>query len=284
MRRVLPTAGYVLLLEASNVVIYGLDRIVLGLFATPSTLGLYEGPVRAHNVLYALNQAIGLTSLPVAARYAAEGDRRRMRELVVRGSRYTLAFTVPLTVTLMVLAEPTLEIWLGERYGGGAGALTIMASYWLLYGQLALAPNFLVGAGKAREVARLVCVVAAANLCLTLALTPALGLEGPALGTTIPFVLAAPLILRLTLDVSGASVGELAREAWVPAYVLGALLAGALGLVAALANLDSPVLLTGLLLGGPVAYWVAYAVVVLSPGERALVAGVARGYLGRSPG
>jgi len=278
--KVLPTAGYVLVLEGSNLVIYGLNRIVLGLFASATTLGLYEGPVRAHNVLYALNQAMGLTSLPMAASYAQGGDKRRLRELAVRGSRYTLALTVPLAVTLMVLAAPTLELWLGERYRDGAGALAIMTSYWLLYGQLALTPSFLVGAGKAREVALLLSVVAAANLALSLALTPALGLEGPALGTAVPFVLAAPFVLRLTLAVSGASAGDLLREAWLPAYGLGALLAVALALVSALVALDSLVVVTALLVGGPLAYWLIYAAVFLSHEERTLVAGVARGYLG----
>ncbi len=279
-REVLPTAGYVLLLEGSNLVIYGLNRIVLGLFASATTLGLYEGPVRAHNVLYALNQAMGLTSLSIATSYAKDGDDRRLRELVVRGSRYTLALTVPLAVTLMVLAGPTLELWLGERYRDGAGALAIMTSYWLLYGQLALTPNFLVGAGKAREIALLLSAVAIANLGLSVALTPVLGLEGPALGTAVPFALAAPFVLRLTLAVSGASVRELMREAWIPAYCLGALLAGALALVSAFLTLDSLAVLTALLIGGPLAYWLIYAVVFLSRDERALVAGVARGYLG----
>lgn len=279
--KILPTAGYVLILEGSNVVIYGLNRIVLGVFASPTTLGLYEGPVRAHNVLYALNQAVGLTSLPMAAGYTGDSDQRRLRELVVRGSRYSLAFTVPLAVTLMVLAAPTLELWLGERYRDGAGALAIMTSYWLLYGQLALTPNFLVGAGRAREIARIMAGVAVANLTLSLALTPALGLEGPAIGTTVPFALAAPFVLRISLAVSGASAGELLREAWVPAYGLGAVLAAGLVLVGAFVELDSLVAVTALLLGGPLAYWLAYAAFVLSPGERLLVASVARGYLGR---
>ena len=275
-RRVLPTAGYLLVLELSNLVIYALDRIVLGVFASAAVLGLYEGPVRSHNVLYALNQALGLTSLPMAARYAEAGDRRRLRELVVRGSRYTLALTVPVVVTLMVMARPTLEVWLGERYGDGATALAIITSYWLVYGQLALTPNFLVGAGRAREVARLLATVAAANLALSLALTPSLGLEGPALGTAIPFLLAAPLVLRLALGASGASLGELARHAWLPAYALGAALAALLALTRSVADVDSFWALATVLVAGPLAYWTAYWLAVLSPEERALGRGLLR--------
>ena len=105
------------MVESSNLVIYGLARVVLGASTSASTVGLYEGPVRAHNVIYALNQAVGLTTLPLAARYTASGDTRRLRELAVRGSRYSLAFVVPLCVTLAVMSTPLLELWLGERYG-----------------------------------------------------------------------------------------------------------------------------------------------------------------------
>ena len=158
----------------------------------------------------------------------ATGDERRLRELAVRGSRYTLALFVPLCVTLMVLAEPILGVWLGDRYTGGATALTILVSYWLLYGALIVTPGFLVGAGRAPQVARLMVVFAVSNLALALVLTPKLGVEGPALATTIPFVLGFPLMLRNGLLVTGVSVSELVRRAFAPAYVVGAVLAAVL--------------------------------------------------------
>ena len=124
-------------------------------------------------------------------------------------------------------------------------------------------------------------VVAAANLALSIALTPVLGLEGPALGTAVPFALAAPFVLRLSLEVSGASVGELAREAWLPAYGLGAALAAVLAVVSATVPLDSLAVVTALLVGSPLAYWLAYGAFVLTSDERGLVKQVGAGYLPR---
>ena len=69
---------------------------------------------------------------------------------------------------------------------------------------------------------------AALNIVLSLALTPELGLEGPAVATAVAFALAFPFLLRLGLGAGGVRLGELARAAWLPAYSLGALLAGAL--------------------------------------------------------
>ena len=102
-----------------------------------------------------------------------------MRDLVLRGSRYTLALFVPLAVTAMAMAAPALEVWLGPASASGAGAddhRLLLAAL----GALAVTPNFLVGAGRARQVGSVVAGIAALNLALSLALTPSLGVKGPA--------------------------------------------------------------------------------------------------------
>ncbi len=280
-RAVAPTAGWLLVVELSNLVIYGLDRIVLGAFAGPRAIGLYEGPLRAHNVLYAMSQALGVTALPTATRVA--GEQRSgaagpgpMTELVVRGSRYSLALLVPLTVTAMVLAAPALEVWLGERFRAAAPALALLASYWLLYGALAVTPAFLVGAGQARRVALTAACVAGVNLALSVALTPWLGLEGPALATAIAYICAFPFFLSIAASVAPGVLPALAREAWLPAYSLAAALALLLAGAHLLLPLERPAVLIAVLLAGPVLYWLAYALLWLAPGERALVRAVAR--------
>jgi O-antigen/teichoic acid export membrane protein len=273
---IVPTAGWLLVVELCNLAMYASSRVILGAYRSPASVGQFEGPVRAHNLLYALGGALAVPVVPTASRYVASGDERRLRELVVRGTRYTLALFVPLCVTLMALAEPILEVWLGDRYGGGAAALAILVSYWLLYGGLVVTPGFLVGAGRAREVALIVLAVAAGNLALALALTPELGIEGPALATAAPFAAAFPLMLRLGLRASGARLAELARRAWLPAYSLGLALAGVLVAIRVAAD---PVALPAVLAaaaGGVLVYWLAFYALFLDPGERALVRGLVR--------
>ena len=177
----------------------------------------------------------------------------------------------------MILAGPALAVWLGEEYRDGGTALAILVSYWLLMGQLAVTPNFLVGAGRAREVARTVVGIACLNLALSIALTPSLGLEGPALGTAISYVVGFPFLLRLALSTTGTGLDELARQAWLPAYGLGLLLASLLVGARALFELDSLGPVLAVLIAGPLLYWLAYATVVLKPGERALARDVLRG-------
>jgi O-antigen/teichoic acid export membrane protein len=271
---IVPTAGWLLVIELCNMAIYAFSRVILGAYRSPRAVGLFEGPVRSHNLLYALGGALAVPVVPTASRYVSTGDRRRLRDLVVRGTRYTLALFVPVCVTLMVLAGPILEAWLGDRYGDGDLALAILVSYWLLYGGLVVTPGFLVGAGRARGVARIMICVAATNLVVALILTPELGVEGPAIATAAPFFVAFPFLLRLGLVASGASLGELARRAWTPNYGLGAVLALALTAGRGVLPMDESVAVIGLAAGGVLVYWAAFYGAILEPDERALVRGL----------
>jgi O-antigen/teichoic acid export membrane protein len=268
---IVPTAGWLLVVELATLAMYASSRLVLGAYRNATAVGHFEGPLRAHNLLYALGGALAVPVVPTASRYTAAGDRRRLRELAVRGTRYTLALFVPVCVTLMALAQPLLEVWLGERYGDGAWALAILVSYWVLYGGLIVTPGFLVGAGRAPQLGRIFVAAAILNLVLSLILTPKLGLEGPALATAIPFLLAFPLLLRNGLLASGAPLAELARRAWLPAYSLGAALA--VLLVAARLVLEpesaAAVIAVGAL--AVLAYWIAFAALVLDREERAVL-------------
>jgi O-antigen/teichoic acid export membrane protein len=268
---IVPTAGWLLVIELCNMAIYAFSRVILGAFKPLTAVGQFEGPVRAHNLLYALGGALAVPVVPTASRYVATSDRRRLRDLAVRGTRYTLALFVPVCVTLIVLAGPILEAWLGDRYGAGDVALAILVSYWLVYGGLVVTPGFLVGAGRAREVARIMICVAAANLVLSLALTPELGIEGPAVATAASFFAAFPFLLRLGLNASGAPLAELARRAWAPNYLLGAVLALALIGGRAALPMGETVVVLALAAAGVLAYWGVFYGLVLDAAERALV-------------
>ena len=46
------------------------------------------------------------------------------------------------------MSKPIIGVWLGDRYTDGAAALSILVSYWLVYGALIVTPGFLVGRGR----------------------------------------------------------------------------------------------------------------------------------------
>ncbi|HYJ00520.1 MAG TPA: oligosaccharide flippase family protein [Thermoleophilaceae bacterium] len=272
-RELLGLAGYISLSEAASAAVYVLTRVVLGISRSPATVGLYEGPVRAHNLVRALNAAVTVTVLPTAAGYQAAGDDRRLRELLLRGSRYTLALIVPIAVVGMVLAGPILGLLNNgdSDFRPAGSAMAILLAHWTLNGMSGVAAAMLVALGGARDLARWALLVASSSVALALVLVPWLGLDGAALATTLSYVALFPYLVRVTLRAVPVSPGELARRAFAPAWTLGAALAA--GLAAVRLTLD-PETVPGVVaaaLGGLAAYWVVYYLVCFDGEERDLV-------------
>jgi polysaccharide transporter, PST family len=267
----------VFLSAVTDLVIYSVDRAVLAAFRNAASVGLSESVVRPHSLIRVLHGTLLVTVLPASAAYMAVDDQMRVRELLLRGTRYTLAVTTPLTVVLMVLAEPTLEVWLGERFTEAATALAIFLSYWLFVPGVSVGSSMLWAAGRTRVQVALAWSVAAVNLGLSLVLTSWLGLEGVVLGTTIAYLVVFPVYLRVIVGTFPVSLGGIAREAFLPAYSTGAVLAGALIAANSGFDLAQPVALLATASLGLLAYWGAYYSVWLRAEERQFFKGLVRG-------
>ena len=270
-RGLLGIAGYISLTEAASAAVYVISRLILGLFKSAATVGLYEGPVRAHNLIRALNAAVTVIVLPAASGYHAAGDERRLQELLLRGSRYMLALIVPIAVVGMALAGPILAAWLEPKFREAAPAMTILLSHWLLNGMSGVAAAMLIAVGRARDLARWAGLVAGASVLLALALVPPFGLEGVALATTAPYVALFPYLLWMTLRAIPLPARELASRAFLPAWTLGLALGGVLVTVRLVLDPSSALELAAVAFGALAVYWAAYYALWLDRDERALV-------------
>ncbi len=270
-------SGYFFIAGLADFLIYALDRTILGAFRPAATVGLYEGPIRAHNLVRDVQATLVGPVLPAAARYRAEDDSERLRELLLRGTRYAVAVIVPLALVLMVLAKPILEAWLGKKFDEAAPAMTLLVGYLIIYSNTAVGWNMLVAVGQIRLFALFAVSVAVLNVALSLALTPIFGLTGVVLGTTIPYLLGFPVFLRLALPAFGVTIKEFAREVWLPAYSIALVIALGLVLLRFTVDLATIPASAGASVIGVMAYWSLYYVVWLQPNERLLVRSLARG-------
>lgn len=245
---------------ASDVVVTSLDRVVLAAFRPAAVLGLYEGAIRPNNVIRSATGAFSVTLLPVISRLDRTEGGALQRALVLRGTRYMLAAVVPPTAALIVLSKPMLTTWLGERYADSWVAGAIFLAWWLVASNASIAETTMFVDGQLRRLVKLSWSVALINLVLSLALTPLLGLEGVALGTTLAYLAVLPFWVRYVLRRFEIGVGELARVAWAPAYCAGALAAGLAFLAQLTMTLDdAPTVLAVLAVAVAIAWAVIFA-------------------------
>jgi hypothetical protein len=95
------------------------------------------------------------------------------------------------------------------------------------------------------------------------------GLNGVVIGTTAGFALVFPLFLYWVTRTFDVSVRDFAREVWLPAYSLAAVLAGALLALNSVADLSEPALLVATGIVATLGYWAAFYALWLRPEERA---------------
>jgi O-antigen/teichoic acid export membrane protein len=270
-RSMLAVAWQLFLAGITDIVIYSLDRVILAAYRSPAAVGLYEGAIRPHNVIRQLHGSLVLTVVPVASAYVAEEDEYRIRELLLRGTRYVLAVVAPVTVSLMVVSAPLLEVWLGERFRVAAPALAILASYWLIGANTGVASAMLLAVGRVRQLAWYAWLVAGVNFVFALVLTPLLGLEGIALAIAVPYFALLPIFFGFVRSAfPAATIGDFVRQVWLPTYSLCVPLAGLLIAFRLAFGLDSLPELIAAVLGCLAIYGAAWAALFATPGERAL--------------
>lgn len=115
------------------------DKVILSRMLTLEAFGTYTLGVLFAGALNLAGGPISQAVLPRFARLAAEGDEAAFLELYRSATRWTCVITAPMTLTLVLLAEPLLFSWTG-REAAARGASSILELY-------ALGNGFLVVAG-----------------------------------------------------------------------------------------------------------------------------------------
>ena len=161
------------------------------------------------------------------------------------------------------------------EYGEAWIACVIFLAWWALASNAAIAQTTMFVDGHVRRLAKLSWTIAIVNLALSLALTPWLGLEGVALGTTLAYVALLPAWVRYLIDRFDLSLRELARTAWAPAYGTGLLVAGLALVGRSVFDLDNAATVVAVLVTTVALGWAFFFLVVLTPEERRLAREVA---------
>jgi len=126
IRDMLRLGGGLSTFSLSNFLARNLDNILIGRFAGPLQLGLYD---RAYKLLLfplqQINNPIGRVMVPVLARLRDEPER--YREAYRRVLQALLAITIPGVVFLLVHADDIILSLMGSRWTGAIGIFTWLA-------------------------------------------------------------------------------------------------------------------------------------------------------------
>jgi O-antigen/teichoic acid export membrane protein len=209
-------SAWVFILRINSVIWAQMDTVILSVIVGIRVLAGYNFATRLEGAASYPQSLSAAAVVPASANLLALESRRRLRELLIRGTRYSLEISLPVTIAAMILARPLLIYWVGDQYAGYAGPAQLLLTYQLVSCTAGIANTMLVGMGRVRAVTMYVTGAMIINLGLSIALARPLGVSGVIIGTLVGYGITAPLYIRLVLRELGMGVGEFVVQAIVP--------------------------------------------------------------------
>lgn len=232
--------------------------LAMGVLGSAHESGLFGASYRLVVAVLGVFSVLWWPLFPVLTR--SRPDQEEFRDALAALARTAMLVALPAAATFLVWPRETLTVAFGERYAGGAAALSIAAFGLPLYAASGLLEQVCLATGhealRARTYGLAIAVVTAASV----ALVPAFGANGAAALLLLTFALTGvvfavalrPLLpvgqlavaIRPVAVLSAALTGFwlLCRSLgtpFVPAFVIGAALYAGIALAAGFARRDA---------------------------------------------
>ena len=226
LHEILGFGGALFIIGIADTLVYSFDRTILAAFVGAAAIVVYEVAVRLQSAVRTVATLAGGALLSTASRLIAQGRAERLRELVLIGSFLSVMITTPVAILLMILAEPTIAVWVGHDYVQYAGYAQIFISIWIVAGNMGVLGAAITGTGRLGLFALLAIVNAAVSLVLSVALTAVWGTIGVILGTVIPTFIGLPIWMYFAFRRVDVPIRQYVSYVVVPAYSFIAIWSG----------------------------------------------------------
>jgi O-antigen/teichoic acid export membrane protein len=197
--------------QARSVLVFGLKSSLAGLsrlllFQTNSVvvaghfgaavLALYARPMALMRVVETFANKFAFVLSPTASSLQASGKSEELRELVLKGSRLGTALVSPIILTLAILGDPILRLWMGKRYEQGLVLALLVLGMFLPVAQRTVS-IILVGLNLhgRMALANLVSAICGVGLSVLNVTVLGWGLPGAALAIAVPMTLGTGVFI-----------------------------------------------------------------------------------------
>lgn len=183
------------------------DSLVIGTMISVSEVTFYAIPSSLLDYLEKFVWAMIAVLIPVISANEATGEENGNVNLYILGTRYSLFIIVPAVVSLYVYGDDFIRLWMGPEIGERSQWVLrlLLIGFGLATSQL-IAHGILKGTSKHKVLAYILAIEALANLGMSIALAKPYGIEGVAVGTMVPLILASVAIIIYTCRLLGLSL------------------------------------------------------------------------------
>ena len=220
---------YMLVLDLSAKLNYSVDTIVIGAMLDTTAVAVWTVGQRLFLVAQQLTNQLNDALFPSVVDSDAAQRQDRLQLILLQGTKLSLAIAAPLSLGLIVVADPLIRSWVGPQFTGAVLPTQILLTVVLVRITGASANMILKGTDGYRLLTYANAATAVVNLLLSVMLVRPLGLPGVALGTLIPVSLSSLLVLypaacrRVGLPLTRPLVQAIWPAMWPAAVMMGML-------------------------------------------------------------
>jgi O-antigen/teichoic acid export membrane protein len=126
------------------------DVLLLGFFAPAYNTGIYSVALDTARLGLTPVEIMAVLGIPIATSYFALEKFAEFKKIYNALARWTLAMVLPLSLLLVLFAEPVQILFFGKAYANSALAMSILLTGFLFYAVTGPAQQTLIAAGKTK--------------------------------------------------------------------------------------------------------------------------------------
>lgn len=181
----------IMLSGAVWMVMFEIDKILLGFFRSPSVVGIYDAAFTTSRVLLIFMTSAEFLFLPMLSRYHSEGDKDRLRWLYKSGTKWMVFGSLPIYLVIVSFPQQVLSLAFGPEYTGATVSLIIITTGFMFYLITGLTSEALIAIGHTRIELIGTLVAFLSGIILNLSLIPFYGGTGAAVASALSYGIIA---------------------------------------------------------------------------------------------
>lgn len=190
-RDLMSVSFWMLIINVANKVIWNTDAVVVGSVIGAVAVAHYSVALGPATAVRTLTDQFNSVTYTAASSLRAQDQRKALQRLLLEATRVVASCICPFAVLFLLWGGQFLRLWVGSSFASSNATLVVLVIGMLSTSVQATATQILLASELQSSIVVVAVLEAVANLVCSIVLAHSMGIEGVALGTTIPTTITA---------------------------------------------------------------------------------------------